>query len=118
MRVQTVRSKWRAVRGGVVPRRKVQSRAEVLLKTMMGMIVGTELIGGPVLLAASVFGGVEITQSPMACGLWMAGAAVVGAWLSVRFLPRFSRDRGRVADFLIDPRQVRSSLGFGDHWMR
>ncbi|MCM2373067.1 hypothetical protein [Aporhodopirellula aestuarii] len=116
MRTQTSRrndfhsAKWAPGR-----RKKSQSGAEVSLKIVIGMIFGTEVIGGPTLLSMSVFWDLEVARLPSFGAVWLMLSAAAGAWGCVRYLPRFSRDRGRVADFLIDPKQVRSSLGYYDH---
>lgn len=116
MRTQTVRSRiFRSSRQSPIQRRKAKSRAEVSLKMIVGMVLGIELVGGPALLAMSMLGGFDLVQSPVFASWWMTGFAIVGGWSGVRFLPRFSRDRGPTVDFLIDPRHVRSSLGFYDH---
>ncbi len=94
--------------------RRSMGHVEVSLKLLVGLIIGTELIGVPVLLLLGALWDFELVRSPLFSGIWILAAAILGAVLSVRFLPRFSRDRGRIADFLINPRHVGSSLGYFD----
>ena len=94
--------------------KRSMGRAEVSLKLLVGLIMGTELIGGPTLLLLGALWDFDLVRSPLFSGIWIIASAMLGAVLSVRFLPRFSRDRGRIADFLINPRHVGSSLGYFD----
>lgn len=82
------------------------SRSEITLKLLIGAILGTELVTGPILLALGVFWDFDLVKSPVFTSTCLAVSAIVGAAAGLRFLPRFSRDRGRIADFLIDPRHV------------
>lgn len=95
-------------------RKRSMGGAEISLKLLIGIMMGAELIGGPVLLLLGVFWDFNLIRWPLFSATWMLASAILGAILSLRFLPRFSRDRGRIADFLIDPRHVGSSLGFLD----
>jgi hypothetical protein len=87
------------------------SRSEILLKMLIGSILGTELVGTPMLLAIGVFAGFEKVQSPPFSATCLILFAAIGAGIGIRYLPRFSRDRGRIADFLINPRDIGSSPG-------
>lgn len=89
-------------------------RSEIMLKILVGGFLGAELVGGSTLLALSVFAGFEAIQSPAFSATWLIAFAILGSWVAVRYLPRFSRDRGRIANFLIDPKHLGGSIGFQD----
>ncbi|TWT95597.1 hypothetical protein Pla100_32380 [Neorhodopirellula pilleata] len=94
--------------------RRAMSRSEVALKILIGSVLGAELVGGSTLLALGVYAGFGAIQSPAFSATWLLVFAVLGAISAVQYLPPFSRDRGRIADFLIDPKHLGGSLGYSN----
>lgn len=92
-------------------KRRSMSRSEILLKMLIGGVLGTELVATPALLALGVFTGFEKIQSPTFSATCLVVFAAIGAGIAVCCLPRFSRDRGRIADFLINPKDITCSPG-------
>lgn len=92
-------------------KKRSMGRSELLLKVLIGGVLGTELVGATVLLALGALMGFEKIQSPAFSATCLLASAALGAVIAVRVLPRFSRDRGRIANFLIDPKDISSSLG-------
>lgn len=88
------------------------SRSEVTLKILIGSVLGAELVGGSTLLALGVYAGLEAIQSLAFSAAWLIVSAVIGAAVAVHYLPPFSRDRGRISDFLVHSNQLGGYLGF------
>lgn len=92
-------------------KKRAMSRSEILLKMLIGSVLGTELVATPALLALGVFAGFDKIQSPAFSATCLVFFGAIGAGIAVRCLPRFSRDRGRIADFLINPKDITCSPG-------
>lgn len=94
--------------------RRAMGHSEVLLKILVGGVLGAEMVGGCSLLLLGALTNFNALESPIVSSLWMLTFAVAGSVISLRYLPPFSRDRGRIADFLISPKELGGSIGFRD----
>src|SRR6056297_1507237 len=91
-------------------RRHVMSKSESCLLFVLGAIVGTEVIGAPVLMLLALSADLDPRTAPAVFGLIGIACAILGGLVGYLVLPRFPRNRGRTADLGIDPRR----LGTGD----